>query len=77
MKGVLPLRDVKGALPLIWIACSLHVQVGMQVTRVRLISKENLLPLYSGADFTNLGPSSIVHGKDPWIEMEYKMPAGG
>ena len=49
----------------------------IQVTRVRLISKENLVPLYSGAGFTDLGPSSVVHGKDKWIEMEYKVPADG
>ena len=48
----------------------------LQVTSVRLISKQHLTLLYAGAGFTNLGPSSVVHGKDQWIEMEYKVPAG-
>jgi len=51
-------------------------QTSPQVASVRLISKQHLTPLYAGAGFTNLGPSSVVHGKDQWIEMEYKVPAG-
>jgi len=51
-------------------------QTSPQVNSVRLISKQNLVPLYSAAGFTSLGPSSVVHGKDQWIEMEHKLRTG-
>lgn len=37
----------------------------------RLICKERLIPLYSGAGFQMVGPSDVVHGKDPWYEMRW------
>ena len=39
------------------------------VTRVLLICKEPLVPLYEGVGFKNAGPSAVVHGQDPWIDM--------
>ena len=38
-------------------------------TRILLICKEYLLGFYQGCGFTNLGPSDVVHGADPWILM--------
>ncbi|PSC67839.1 Oxoglutarate iron-dependent dioxygenase [Micractinium conductrix] len=37
----------------------------------RLICKQPLIPLYAGAGFSLLGPSEVVHGKDPWFEMRW------
>lgn len=34
-----------------------------QLREVRLICKEHLIPLYSGAGFRMVGPSDVVHGK--------------
>lgn len=39
--------------------------------QVRLICKERLIPLYSEAGFTMVGPSTVVHGKDSWFEMRW------
>ena len=39
------------------------------VSRVLLICKEPLIPLYAAVGFKNLGLSDVVHGKDPWILM--------
>jgi arylalkylamine N-acetyltransferase len=40
------------------------------VRRLCLISHEPLVGLYEKAGFRVVGPSDVVHGKDPWIEME-------
>jgi len=42
--------------------------------RMALISKEYLVPLYTRAGFRLLGPSSVVHGKDQWYEMQLPLP---
>lgn len=39
------------------------------MTEMRLICKEPLVPLYAKAGFREVGPSPVVHGADPWIEM--------
>ncbi|CAE6427849.1 unnamed protein product [Rhizoctonia solani] len=39
------------------------------VARVLLICKAHLKPLYARAGFTEVGPSAVVHGQDPWFEM--------
>jgi cyclin-dependent kinase-like len=39
------------------------------LTSVRLICKQQLIPLYVGAGFQLVGPSDVVHGKDAWFEM--------
>ena len=44
------------------------------VTRVLLICKEPLVPLYEGVGFGNLGDSGVVHGKDPWLLMGVSRP---
>lgn len=38
---------------------------------MRLICKQQLVPLYEGAGFAMVGPSPVVHGKDPWFEMRW------
>jgi hypothetical protein len=38
------------------------------IKEVRLICKEEMVPLYEGAGFTLVGPSPVVHGQDPWLE---------
>ncbi|KAG8700461.1 hypothetical protein FRC09_005948 [Ceratobasidium sp. 395] len=40
------------------------------VARALLICKEELKPLYARAGFTEVGPSAVVHGKDPWYEFK-------
>lgn len=40
-----------------------------QVRRICLIAKAPLLHMYVGVGFALRGPSSVVHGKDPWYEM--------
>lgn len=40
-----------------------------QATRIALICKENLVGFYSACGFKMVGPSSVVHGKDKWFEM--------
>jgi len=42
-----------------------------QLREVRLICKEQLIPLYAGAGFSMVGPSDVVHGQDPWFEMRW------
>lgn len=39
--------------------------------QARLICKEPLVPLYAGAGFQLVGPSDVVHGRDPWFEMRW------
>lgn len=46
-----------------------RVEKMTNVARALLICKENLKPLYSRAGFVEVGPSSVVHGKDSWYEM--------
>lgn len=40
-----------------------------EVSSVRLICKEHLIGFYGAAGFREEGPSPVVHGADPWIEM--------
>lgn len=40
-----------------------------RTTRILLICKPHLIPFYVNVGFQQVGPSSIVHGKDKWIEM--------
>lgn len=48
-----------------------------QLREVRLICKEQLVPLYGGAGFAMVGPSCVVHGQDPWLEMRWAPQAAG
>lgn len=43
------------------------------VQRLCLISKDHMVPLYLRAGFQVVGPSTVVHGKDPWIEMKKEL----
>ena len=53
-----------------------HVHETMpSVTRVLLICKEPLVPLYEGVGFGNLGDSGVVHGQDPWLLMAVSRPS--
>lgn len=45
-------------------------QTTPQLRQIRLICKAPLVGLYQGAGFEEVGPSPVVHGKDPWIEMK-------
>jgi ribosomal protein S18 acetylase RimI-like enzyme len=40
---------------------------------MRLICKAELVPLYAKAGFIEMGPSEVVHGQDPWIEMSMSL----
>ncbi|GLC71902.1 hypothetical protein PLESTF_001179100 [Pleodorina starrii] len=42
---------------------------------VRLICKQDLIGLYEKAGFRLLGPSDVVHGRDPWFEMALELPS--
>lgn len=37
--------------------------------RMLLICKEPLIDLYAKGGFELVGPSTVVHGADPWFEM--------
>eukprot|EP00239_Pterosperma_sp_CCMP1384_P007878 CAMPEP_0197855514 /NCGR_PEP_ID=MMETSP1438-20131217/26783_1 /TAXON_ID=1461541 /ORGANISM="Pterosperma sp., Strain CCMP1384" /LENGTH=194 /DNA_ID=CAMNT_0043470653 /DNA_START=232 /DNA_END=816 /DNA_ORIENTATION=+ len=39
------------------------------IRRIALICKEYLVEFYTSCGFEMVGPSDIVHGKDPWFEM--------
>ena len=39
------------------------------LTAIRLLCKAPLVPLYAGVGFQEVGPSPVVHGSEPWIEM--------
>ncbi|KAG0330637.1 hypothetical protein BG000_011624 [Podila horticola] len=41
------------------------------VDRVLLIAHRELMGLYAGVGFREVGLSDVVHGPDPWYEMEY------
>ncbi|XP_052777279.1 uncharacterized protein LOC128214700 [Mya arenaria] len=43
------------------------------VSRILLICKSNLIPLYTRAGFTLNGKSAVIHGKDPWYEMQIEI----
>ncbi|KXZ44977.1 hypothetical protein GPECTOR_60g755 [Gonium pectorale] len=43
---------------------------------IRLICKHELIPLYDKAGFSLVGPSDVVHGRDPWFEMAMQLPGG-
>lgn len=45
------------------------------LTTLRLICKEPLLSLYKNCGFQMVGPSAVVHGKDPWFEMRLDLDA--
>ncbi|RMG18573.1 MAG: GNAT family N-acetyltransferase [Planctomycetota bacterium] len=47
------------------------------VERVLLICKQHLVGFYEQNGFRLVGPSSVVHGRDPWFEMRRPLcPAG-
>lgn len=48
-----------------------YVQATTPLTSVRLICKQALIPLYEMAGFELVGPSSVMHGQDPWFECAY------
>ncbi|KAJ2764724.1 hypothetical protein IWQ56_004380 [Coemansia nantahalensis] len=41
---------------------------GRKLTRLAMLSRANLLPLYESAGYTVLGPSSVVHGTESWYD---------
>ena len=41
------------------------------------VNRRPQIPLYSKAGFVLIGPSDVVHGRDPWVEMAMELPAGG
>ncbi|GIL89074.1 hypothetical protein Vretimale_16198 [Volvox reticuliferus] len=43
---------------------------------IRLICKHNLIGLYEKAGFILVGPSDVVHGRDPWFEMAMELCPG-
>ncbi|PNW70672.1 hypothetical protein CHLRE_17g729750v5 [Chlamydomonas reinhardtii] len=45
------------------------------LTGIRLLTKQNLIPLYEGAGFTLLGPSDVEHGADLWYECAMELEA--
>lgn len=47
-----------------------------QVFSIQLICKKNLVSLYESAGFTLKGPSSVVHGKDQWYDLQVSFPKG-
>jgi len=44
-----------------------------QIDEIRLICKAYLVQLYQQGGFDIVGPSPVVHGQDPWIEMKLDM----
>ncbi|KAL6784079.1 hypothetical protein ACKKBG_A04715 [Auxenochlorella protothecoides x Auxenochlorella symbiontica] len=47
-----------------------YVQVtAPQISTMVLLCKDHLVALYEGAGFGLIGPSSVVHGQDVWLEM--------
>uniref|UniRef100_A0A7S0WTU9 N-acetyltransferase domain-containing protein n=1 Tax=Chlamydomonas leiostraca TaxID=1034604 RepID=A0A7S0WTU9_9CHLO len=53
-----------------------YVQATTPLKSVRLICKSGLIPLYEKAGFQLVGPSSVVHGQDPWFECAYVVDDG-
>ncbi|KAG2454440.1 hypothetical protein HYH02_001459 [Chlamydomonas schloesseri] len=47
------------------------------LTGIRLLSKQDLVPLYEAAGFKVLGPSDVVHGADVWYECALELNGGG
>ncbi|XP_045157930.2 uncharacterized protein LOC123524090 [Mercenaria mercenaria] len=45
----------------------------VDVARILLICKSNLIPLYTRAGFELVGKSAVVHGKDPWYELQISL----
>jgi cyclin-dependent kinase-like len=43
------------------------------IERIALIAKKDLVPLYEKAGFTLLGLSEVVHGQDPWYELQLEL----
>ena len=41
-----------------------------QAQSVHLICKKNLITLYESAGFILIGPSAVVHGQDPWYDLQ-------
>ncbi|KAI9026116.1 acyl-CoA N-acyltransferase [Hyaloraphidium curvatum] len=46
---------------------------GWKVERIALIAKEGVVPLYEKAGFVLLGRSEVVHGQDPWFELQMEL----
>ena len=53
--------------------CLLFLSLCAVLQVMLLICKEPLVALYSKAGFQVVGPSEVVHGADPWIEMSMKL----
>ncbi|KAF5383465.1 hypothetical protein D9757_006074 [Collybiopsis confluens] len=45
----------------------------LKVERVLLIAHEELIPLYTKANFVLVGQSAVQHGARPWFEMRYDL----
>jgi predicted GNAT family N-acyltransferase len=41
--------------------------------RIALMSRPQLVDLYSSVGFKNVGVSEVVHGPEPWIDMVLKL----
>ncbi|KIY97945.1 putative N-acetyltransferase [Monoraphidium neglectum] len=48
-----------------------------QLEEVRLLCKQQMVPLYGGVGFVLLGPSPVVHGQEQWLEMAYSWEPPG
>ena len=70
-----PLRRQRVATRLLMAYTAYVAATTPQLQEVRLICKQPLIPLYAGAGFQLLGPSDVVHGRDPWFEMRWS-PGG-
>ncbi|KAL1926171.1 hypothetical protein VTP01DRAFT_6036 [Rhizomucor pusillus] len=44
------------------------LQDSNRYSRIALLSRPNLLPLYGSVGFKDLGVSEVVHGPDPWYD---------
>ncbi|GAA5969239.1 hypothetical protein JCM21900_005014 [Sporobolomyces salmonicolor] len=47
------------------------------VKGARLVSHEELIPLYQKAGFELVGKSDVVHGGQPWFELKVDFPSSG
>ncbi|KAJ2556582.1 hypothetical protein EV175_001908 [Coemansia sp. RSA 1933] len=44
-----------------------------RITRLAMLSREDLVPFYQRAGYTNLGHSSVVHGTEKWYDCIYDL----
>ena len=54
--------------------CRSNASAARLTLGIRLLAKEHLVSFYQSCGCELVGPSAVVHGKDPWFELKMDRP---